>query len=61
MRYFFLALFLTGCATTTEPTMQDAIDIQRERDVAREQQRQLQDYIHAKKIQDIVDKMQVNK
>lgn len=62
MRYFLLAILLVGCTTTaTEPTMQDAINIQKERDIAKEQQRQLHDYVHAKNIQDTIDRLQANK
>lgn len=44
MKYLLLsALLIGGCATTNTPTMQDAIDIQMQRDVEKEQQKRIQD------------------
>lgn len=52
MRYLLLAaLLIGGCATTNPPTMQDAIDIQIQRDVEKEQQKRVQDIINDNIIQ----------
>ena len=55
MKYLLLtALLVGGCATTTnQPTMQDAIDIQMQRDVEKEQQKRVQDIIN----DDIIESM----
>lgn len=52
MKYLLLtALLVGGCATTSQPTMQDAIDIQMQRDVEKEQQKRVQDIINDNIIQ----------
>ncbi|WP_178377938.1 hypothetical protein [Psychrobacter sp. Rd 27.2] len=53
MKYLLLtALLVGGCATTAnQPTMQDAIDIQLQRDFEKEQQKRVQDIINDNIIQ----------
>lgn len=52
MKYLLLtALLVGGCATTNQPTMQDAIDIQMQRDFEKEQQKRVQDIINDNIIQ----------
>lgn len=47
MKYLLLAsIFMVGCSTTRPPTMQDAINIQMQRDFEREQQKRMQDIIN---------------
>lgn len=53
MKYLLLAALLVGgCTTTTsQPTIQDAIDIQTQRDFEKEQQKRVQDIINDNIIQ----------
>ena len=53
MKYLLMSVMLIGgCATTTnQPTMQDAIDIQMQRDFEKEQQKRMQDIINDNIIQ----------
>lgn len=52
MKYLLLtALLVSGCATTSQPTVQDAIYIQMQRDVEKEQQKRVQDIINDNIIQ----------
>lgn len=52
MKYLLMSVMLIGgCATTNPPTMQDAIDIQMQRDFEKEQQKRVQDIINDNIIQ----------
>lgn len=53
MKYLLLAALLVGgCTTTTsQPTIQEAIDIQIQRDFEKEQQKRVQDIINDNIIQ----------